>query len=104
MNVITFLKNRRKEALLNKLDNLQKLSADYLQSADDCSKLINSNCSSYYCTCNFQNCYFNSFLDNTYHSNSFDIFYSNYMYFEHMHIITERKIKRIKKKLKAYIL
>lgn len=105
MNVTTFLKNRRKEDLLVKLNTLQKLSTDYLQSAENCSKLIiKTNCNSYYCTCNFQSCYFNSFLENTYHSSSFDVFYNNYVYFMRMHTITERKIKRIKKKLKAYTL
>lgn len=97
MNVTTFLRNRRRSVLLNKLNNLQKLSANYLQSAEDCYNL-NANCSSYYCNCNFQNCYFNSFLENTYHS---DVFYSNYMHFRHMHIITERRIKKIKKKLES---
>lgn len=97
MNVITFLKNRRNEVLLNKLAILKKQSNNYLEDAEVCAKLINSGCTSSYCTCNFQRCYFNSLLDN-FPSNS-DVFYSNYNHFEHMYAITQRKIKRIEKKL-----
>lgn len=98
-NVITFLKNRRKAQLLNKLSNLQKLSASYLESSEAFSKLINSNYTAPCCTCNFQACYFNHFLDDSYRSNFSDVFYNNYVHFEHMYNTTERKIKRVEEKL-----
>lgn len=96
-NVTTFLKNRRKAQLLNKLSNLEKLSASYLESLESCSNLMRSNYTEPCCPCNFQACYFNNFLDNTYFS---DMFYSNYTYFEYMYHSTEKRIKKIKKKLK----
>lgn len=98
-NVITFLKNRRKSQLLKKLSVLQQLSASYLESSEVCSDLMNSNYIAPCCSCNFQSCYFNSLLDKTYNSNFSDMFYSNYIHFEYMYHSTERKIKRIEKKL-----
>lgn len=102
MNVITFLKNWRMKQLLNKLTDLEKESNSYLESVESCSKLLNSGYSAPCCTCNFSACYFNSLLENTSLSNFSDIFYSNYSHFQYMYILTERKIKRIKKKLEAY--
>lgn len=102
MGVITFLKNWRMKQLVSKLTDLEKQSASYAESAETYSKLLSSGYSAPCCTCNFSACYFNSFLENVYNSNFSDVFYSNYSHFEHMYIITERKIKRIKKKLKAY--
>lgn len=99
-NVITFLKNWRKSRLLNKLSVLRQLSASYLESSKACSNLMNSNYTLPCCSCNFQSCYFNSFLEKTYHYNFSDIFYSNYAHFEYMYHSTERKIKRIENKLK----
>ena len=102
MGVITFLKNWYTQQLLNKLTDLEKQSASYAESAETCSKLLCSGYNAPCCACNFSNCYFNSFLENTYRSNFSDVFYSNYIHFEHMHTITERKIKRIQKKLETY--
>lgn len=102
MSVITFLKNWRGKQLLNKLADLEKQSNSYLESAETCAKLLSSGHRVPCSTCNFSACYFNSFLDNTYDSNFCDVFYSNYSHFEYMYIITERKIRKVKKKLEAY--
>ncbi len=102
MGIITFLKKRYKKQLLKNLDNLKKLSTNYLENSEAYAKLIQSDfsvpCISKY---NFSSCSFSSFMYNSYNSNLSDVFYNNYIHFDHMYHSTERKIKRIEKKLES---
>lgn len=102
MGIITFLKKRHKKQLLKKLDSLKKLSTKYLESSETYAKLIQADCSvPYIATCNFNSCSFYSVMYNSYYSNLADIFFNNYIHFERMYRNTEKKIKRIEKKLEV---
>lgn len=102
MGIITFLKKRRKEALVKKLNKLRKLAKDYSDCIDSYNSSIESIHSKLNANTSLKASYFlNSSFSSYCYTDVLTEKYDSYSYYSSLYNRTEDKIERLENKLKA---